>query len=219
MGTSRQTLKALYPHWDNMLMQNNLKRLNNENTRFMPGHKPSLLDIFYSNTTEKIDGIETKPNILSEHSLVKLNLHTNLPRKKSQFKVIRKYYDVVFSRLQDILDKNQDLNKMFTDDNIDNIAEIINGSMNSAVKSLMTKKLIQMKRNLTPFWDRELDDERKTVDELKRISDTSNRVEDYRFFKNMKNRHIRNMKKKKKTYYNKLYSNKRRCWKELKNNE
>merc|ERR1711954_97254 len=165
MGTSRQTLKALYPHWDNMLMQNNLKRLNHENTRFMPGHKPSLLDVFYTNTTDKIDGVETKPNILSEHSLVKLNLHTNLPKKKTQFRVIRKYDDVIFARLQDILDKNQDINSMFTGDNIDNIAEIINGSMNSAVKSLMTKKLIQMKTNLTPFWDKELQDERHAVNE------------------------------------------------------
>merc|ERR1711954_513395 len=131
MGTSRQTLKALYPHWDNMLMQNNLKRLNHENTRFMPGHKPSLLDVFYTNSANKIDGVETKPNILSEHSLVKLNLHNNLPKKKAQFRVIRKYEDIVFSRLQDILDKNEDINKMFTDDNVNQIAETINDAMNS----------------------------------------------------------------------------------------
>ena len=91
-------------------MNTNLKRLNHENTRFMPGHKPSLLDVFYTNKIDKFDGIETNPNILSEHSLVKINLHTNLPKKKSQFQVIRKYEEVVFLKMQDILDNNKEIN-------------------------------------------------------------------------------------------------------------
>merc|ERR1711954_210586 len=83
----------------------------------------------------------------------------------------------------------------------------------------MYKKLIQTKKHETPFWDKELEVERNFVNNLKKISDQTKRVEDYRLYNNKKNRHIKMMKKKKKEYYKKLYGNKKKVWKEIKRNK
>ena len=149
--TSRKTLKALYPHWDMCLMANNLSRMNHECTRHMPGQKASLLDIFYTNTLSKVDGVETLPNILSEHSLVKLNWHTNLPKKSAQFNVMRRYDNVTFERMQELLDKDELIQKIFLTNNVEFIGETINNVLNSTVKALMMKKVFQKKKNHTPF--------------------------------------------------------------------
>ena len=42
----------------------------------MPGKKPSLLDIFYTNCPDLIDGVANVTNTLSGNEGVKLQIHT-----------------------------------------------------------------------------------------------------------------------------------------------
>ena len=214
--TSRQVLRALYPHWDTCLAQNNLTRLNHNATRHMPGQKPSLLDLFYTNRPSKFDGVETLPNLLSEHSLVKLNMHTNLPKKATKFQVFRRYDNVVFSRIQELLDKDEEIQKIFLTEDVNFIADRINNALNSTVKALMWKKIVQTRKNQTEFWDKDLEVQRKEVEELKKVSDYTSKPEDYRIFKNKKNQHIREMKRKKKKYLTRQYSGNKKRWRQLK---
>ena len=50
----------------------------------------------------------------------------------------------------------------------------------------------------------------ESVDELKRIADATNTVLDYRIYKNRKNRHIKEMKKKKRAYMTKIYGKRKK---------
>ena len=55
----------------------------------MPGENLSLLDLFFSNKPELIDGVKNFMNITSEHEGVLINLHTDKPKSQVQFEDIR----------------------------------------------------------------------------------------------------------------------------------
>ena len=80
----------------------------------------------------------------------------------------------------------------------------------------MWKKIVQTRKNQTEFWDKDLEVQRKEVEELKKVSDYTSKPEDYRIFKNKKNQHIREMKRKKKKYLTRQYSGNKKRWRQLK---
>ena len=54
----RPKIKALMPILEDCLDRNNLKQINFKPTWHMPGKPSSLLDIFFSNASQRMDGVE-----------------------------------------------------------------------------------------------------------------------------------------------------------------
>ena len=87
----RNDIKALASIWEEFISDNDLTQLNFKPTWHMPGKKPSLLDLYYTNCPNLIDGVANVLNLLSEHDGVIINLHTQEKLLKTQFDTIRKY--------------------------------------------------------------------------------------------------------------------------------
>ena len=63
----RNDLKALAPIWEEFISDRELTQLNFKPTWHMPGKKSSLLDLYYANCPNLIDGVANVLNLLSEH--------------------------------------------------------------------------------------------------------------------------------------------------------
>ena len=62
----RPELRALCPIWDTCMIDNGLLQLNFKPTWHMPGKNASLIDLYYSNKPEKVDGVNDVSNLLSK---------------------------------------------------------------------------------------------------------------------------------------------------------
>ena len=90
----RYDLKRLTEVYDILKEENGLSQCNFELTRFRRGQRPSLLDHFMTNTPAKIDGVKTTSNHTSEHSLVKLHVHSENLVVSPKFRKIRSFKNV-----------------------------------------------------------------------------------------------------------------------------
>ena len=71
----REELAALIPILEDFQEDNGVTLLNSEPTRYRNGHRPTLIDLMLTNAPQNFDNVENKPNITSEHELVKAIFH------------------------------------------------------------------------------------------------------------------------------------------------
>ena len=135
----------------------------------MPGKKLSLLDLYYTNCPNLIDGVANVLNLLSEHDGVVINLHTQEKLLKTQFDTIRKYDNVTYDGIVEPMDTDNKIQELFLSHHPDEIAKILIAELNRIVKLLMTKVKYQRKSHKTKFWNKKLEAKLKKLKVLIKI--------------------------------------------------
>merc|ERR1711954_44249 len=88
------------------------------------------------------------------------------------------------------------------------IAETLITEANNAAELLVTKTKLQKKKFTTPYWNKKLEAQLKAIKHMNRVAAASKKDEDARRAKNLKNQHIKELKRAEKCYYeNKLQTN------------
>ena len=86
---NRQDIRDTLPLLDEIIDDHSFTQLNNNNTRFRAGQRPSLLDLFVSNCPDHIKNVGTFVNLASEHLGVECAFSNSKTDIKPQFKNIR----------------------------------------------------------------------------------------------------------------------------------
>ena len=215
---SRPELKALYPIWEQCIIDNDLCQMNRKNTWHRPGKRSSLLDIFFSNCPNLIDGVQNMVNTLSEHDGVRVNFHTSEIISKPLFTTRRIYKNVTHDKLLEILDekRNSKIQSIFSSQDPDRIASTILEELNNALKNLMVIKKEQTKKHKTPFWNSRLEAQRKQIIFLTKHAQNTNSHDDHRMLKHAQNRHSKAMRNAKRDFLRNKYETNLGKWKQLK---
>ena len=153
----------------------------------MPGKKPLLLDLYYTNCPNLIDGVANVLNLLSEHDGVVINLHTQEKLLKTQFDTIRKYENLTYDKIVEKMDADNKIQELFLAHHPDEIAKILITELNRIVKLLLTKVKYQRKAHKNKFWTKRLEAKFKEVEVANKIFTNTGKTEDCRLLKNRKN--------------------------------
>ena len=105
----------------------------------MPGKPSSLLDIFFSNASQRIDGVENITNITSEHDGVKYNIHVKKCHKKTNF-TLRTTKNLTYMQIKPLLNENYNLQHLFNYSCPNTIAQMLMNGLNTIANTLITKK-------------------------------------------------------------------------------
>merc|ERR1711954_76406 len=110
----------------------------------------------------------------------------------------------------EILDErnNSRIQSIFQSTDPEFIAKTLIKEANNAAETLVIKTKFQKKNFLTPYWNKKLEAQLKTIKYMNKVAANTKRDEDARRAKNLKNQHIKELKRAEKTYYeNKLQTN------------
>ena len=164
-----------------------LQQLNHKPTWHRTGKRPSLLDLFLTNTPTKTNNIETKPSIVADHCSVKLQLHTKEIKDNIQFIKIREWKALTADNLMQKIKENERINKIFHYEDPEIVAKILIEEMNAIIEEIAPIRIVQRKGNEAERLNEEMKQyKRDTEDQLeKAIKD--NNIEDWRVFRGMRN--------------------------------
>ena len=199
----RSDLKVLYPILDDFINTNNLTQMNWEPTRHRSGNKSSLVDIFLSNSPNKIDGVEYVPNSLSEHEAIMISLFTDDIQVQPQFFSSCNFSDVNWNNLEPLINNSEKLNDMFHSRDPDVIASSIIEDTNRFIDILAPASRKQRTKHKNEGLSQEIRDFKKGLNEQITKSIQSKDPDDFRLGKNMKN-----------TFRRMIYKDKKRKYKE-----
>ena len=154
----------------------------------MPGKQSSLLDVFFSNVKNKIDGVKNVPNLCSEHKGVLINLHLNLKHKKPQFITLRCFNNLNFKNIEPLVKNDKDLQSLFQFWDPETVSNMLLRGLNRVMAELAPIKKIQRRKHNLPFWDEELQESYNHVKAQICTANITGNVEDERYAKNLNNK-------------------------------
>merc|ERR1711954_170523 len=164
-----------------------MHQLNIKPTRHRTGHKSSLLDIFFCNFPERVKNTVNFLNTLSEHEGVGCVVHPKTEIKSPNTFLMRSYKDCTLKILQPMVDKNINLQTLFSDLDPVTIADKLMTGLKEVTDPVIIKKRIQKRERGSPFWSSTFEDERKKLRILDSNARESGLIEDARVYKTAKN--------------------------------
>ena len=210
---SRPDLRALTPVLEDYLIDSSMVQINHKPTRHQLGSRSSLLDLFLTNVPDRIVDIDNVLNTLSEHQGVICTILTKTPCKLSKSILIRNYANATFRNMQGLIDQSENLQSLFNDRDPDIIGDKLIAGFDEITNLVITKKRIQVCNRGAKFWSKSLENERKTVAGLNTQAIRTRNPEDFRFYKNKKNTHTRNIIKYQKQKIRENFAKAKTRWK------
>merc|ERR1711954_519737 len=192
---SRPDLRALTPILDDYLIDSSMVQINHKPTCHQLGSRSSLLDLFLTNVPDRVVDVDNVLNTMSEHQEVICTLLTKTPCKLSKSILIRNYANATFRNMQGLIDQNDNLQSLFNDHDPDVIGEKMIAGFNQITDTVVTRKRVQVCNRGVKFWSKSLETERKIVAGLNTQAIRTRNPDDFRFYKNKKNTHSRNIAK------------------------
>merc|ERR1711954_322276 len=180
----RPELRALQPILDRIMTNNSLTRINKLPTRHAPHCTSSLLDLILASDPTAIKRVLNIKTGLSDHDGIICNLTCT---------------DVTAANIMPMIDNCKELQSIFSETNVDVIAERLNRGLNEIAKKLIVKKRIQHSKKTEDFDDPELRNMRRNIKQQSSIAHNTNDTEEHRLLKHLKNQYTKMEKKKKKS--------------------
>ena len=102
-----------------------------------------------------------------------------------------------YDKLMEILDesRNSKIQSIFSSQDPEYIATTLLEELNKALKNLMVIKREQVKKHKTPYWNNQLEAQRRRISHLTRQAQASKLHEDERILRHTKNRHSKALRK------------------------
>ena len=132
---------------------------------------------------------------MSEHEGVECTVLTKTPIKAVKSILLRDYTLATFNNIQPLIDSSEKLQGLFSDSDPETIAQKLIEGIKEITDVVVKKKRVQERRKKYEYWCTELEDERKNVASLHKVSIATKDTEDIRNHKNAKNIHTKNIKK------------------------
>ena len=196
---SRPDMRALTPILEDYMVDSSMVQVNHKPTRHQQGCRSSLLDLFITYEPERLVEVDNILNTMSEHEGVICTLLTKVPCKLAKSNMIRNYDLATFSVMQDLIDKNEKLQSLFTDTEPEIIGQKLTQGMNEITDLVVSKKRIQIKNRGVKFWSKTLESERRVLSGLNKQAIRTKDPGDIRLYKHKKNQHTKNITKYQKT--------------------
>ena len=115
--------------------------------------------------------------------------------------------------MQGLIDQSENLQSLFNDRDPDIIGDKLIAGFDEITNLVITKKRIQVCNRGAKFWSKLLENERKTVAGLNTQAIRTRNPEDFRFYKNKKNTHTRNIIKYQKQKIRENFAKAKTRWK------
>ena len=207
----RYNIKALYDMWHDTLADCKLVIHNHEYTRYAPHQKPSIIDHVVTNCPLKISPIQTKPNIISDHCSLSFDYKTKPINLQPRFRMSRNIANLTKDNLIREVENSQPLQTIYNFDDPNYVAETIQNELNRIINKLAPKKRTQI-RNKKNYIDHEFLDKKKSVDKLLTTAIKSRLREDWMKFKYFRNSLYRELKLKKKKFFEDNLNDNKKGW-------
>ena len=113
-------------------------------------------DHIYSNCHDKINNIQTKKTIFSDHSILLLNYNTKNNNIRQQYGWKRDKHLLTKHNLTQYFQHNTQLNTISNLTDANEIANIIHFEMDVIINSIAPKRRIQLRKNYSPYVNKDL---------------------------------------------------------------
>merc|ERR1712240_1002518 len=179
------------------LSENNITTHNKDPTFYINQTPTSYIDHIYSNCPQKLTHITTINNGYSDHAMITAIYHTKAPINYPKIIYTRPKYLLTEHTLNKYLNNKDIIQTAFNYTDLDLIAEIIMNEYNNIIDIIAPKAKRQVRKNYTPYLDKETRQERHNLQQLhtkeKHTQDT-NHWNEYRNTKAILNKNINKVK-------------------------
>ena len=211
----RPEIKALSEEYLSVLTQTAMCQQNFQPTRYHSHANPSLLDHIFASHPQKIDGVETKKNIIADHCTVRCLYHAkDLKIRQKQIR-IRNHKLITSESLMRGIEENERLQRIFESEDPDYIAETIVAETNRIIEDIAPSKLIQCKKSHEPWATEDTEQIRKETESQLETAIATKDIEEWRLFRVLRNKAYKFIESVKRNYYIERFKNTRSIWKEF----
>ena len=215
----RPEIRALQPILDRIISNNGLTRMNKIPTRHAAHNNSSLLDLILANDPTNIKKIKNIKTGLSDHDGLSFELTCTDVDMQPQFFIHRDFSQLTSSNIMPLVDNDMELQSIFSETDVNIIAQRLNHGLNEIAKKLIIKRRIQNNKKSEDFDDKELRARRKTIKQQSTIAHESKDINEHRLLKNLKNQYTKIQNKKKKEYETKILKGIKSKWKFINEND
>ena len=211
----RKDIKALFELYQSVINQLGLCQLNYKPTRFQSNANPSLLDHMFASHPQMINSVETKLSIIADHCVIKCQYHSSTLRQRPQFKRVRNHKLLNSDVLMEHIARNERLQRIFEETDPDFIAETLIAEMNRILEDISPSRLIQCRRNYEPWKTKDTEDVSNTVRSQLEVAVRSSNIEEWRYFRILRNQACKYLEFAKRTFYIDRFSKAGNIWREF----
>ena len=197
------------------MTNNGLTRINKLPTRHAPHCNSSLLDLVLASDPTAIKRVLNIKTGLSDHDGIICDLTCTDVEAQPQFFVYRDFTHVTAANIMPMIDNSEELQSIFSETNVDVIAERLNRGLNEIAKKLIVKKRIQNSKKTEDFDDPELRNMRRNIKQQSSIAHNTKDTEEHRLLKHLKNQYTKMEQKKKKQHEIKILKGMKSKWKHI----
>ena len=109
--------------------------------------------------------------------------------RTEQFITIRNYRNFTWTNVEKDINKNNDLQSMFGEENPEIIAEKLLRGLNEVIKKHVPTKRIQLRKTNCPYWNSELSESLEKVKAFNRVANETGTYDNERQAKHARNAH------------------------------
>ena len=209
-------LKDLYNTLQGHLNKHHLTLHNTKLTRFASHQPPSCIDHIYSNCANKITNVITHSNPSSDHSIITAEYNSVHQIYHPKFIKVRNYKSLNRFNLEKYINNSSILNSIFRYTDPELITNIIQIELNAIINLIAPPKIVQFRKNYTPYYTEEIRNNIKESETLLNIAIKNYNQDDWRNFKNFRNKLCKDVAQEKTKYIETKFQNKGTQWKFLK---
>merc|ERR1712240_888005 len=158
---NRYRIKAIKEKTMQFLTEHNITTHNKEPTYFVNQTPISCIDHIYSNCPQKLTHITTINNGLSDHATLMATYHTKAPINNPKVIYTRPKHLLTEHNLNEYLNNNDIIQTAYNYTDPELIAEIIMREYNNIIEIIAPRTNRQVKKNYTPYLDKETREEKK----------------------------------------------------------
>ena len=140
-----------------------------------------------TNGPNRVDGVETLPSHIADHSFVKLNFHSDILKSKPQFRETRNFNNINADVLMEEINNNAKLQGLFALKCPNKIFNILIEEINNIINKIAPAKLIQIKRKDHPYMNNDLKELKKELDDQLNNAIVTKELEEWRLYKTLRN--------------------------------
>ena len=212
----RPDIKKLSAEYLSVMNQQGMCQVNFKPTRIRLNSNPSLIDHYFASNIGKIDSVETKATIIADHHLVKCQYHSQVLRKRTQFRRIRDSKLITTDSLTYHITNNQRLQTIFELEDPEVIAATIIAEINRIIEDIAPSKVVQMKDHAEPWKDEDVKEIIGDAEKQLEKAINTNNIEEWRWFKSLRNQAFKFLEIAKRNYFIQKLSTARNIWREFK---
>ena len=209
-------LKTLIDKLFDRILPLGVSQLVNDATRMERGQPRAGLDHLYTNRADKLSQVETFYTGMSDHKLIKCRRHTKSLKAHQRYIRKRSFKNFKKDEFIEKLDRIE-LSEILECTDVDNAVEMLTTKLNSVLDELAPIRTFQTRVNYAPWLSEGTKFLKKQREEAQEKAARTNDLEDWRFFRTIRNQVTRRSRSDKKEWEEKKLEKSDDMWRTVKN--